>query len=410
MPGDDAHGLSDSFTFGVSLRKISYAVAGSPQLFVVPSGAGPLDYEELLVHPRWEALVDRQREEGTLLILALPADAPMLERLVALTDGAIIIGDTAPQHLSIARAIAWVRPKRRSTPSPLATPTRTTPTVLLPAQSRPRGVGPVQSRQPQILAAVAGLFLTAAMIALGLWFARRPFAGSADQKSRAIFNRSAADAKNGIYKDRASSVQNGLASSTVPDSLFRRDSMVRDSIARSMAAPAPPDSFPVLPVSNPGDSAVAASHAVKLEQTLTKSGAILELRARFDSVPAGTYGLDLRTRFFLIVGGAYATREAADSLLGRLRARRTVAPAAGSVIVLPYAVLVQADVPAKEVRARLAKFIARGQPVYALRQANGSAHLYFGAFDSPQQAALAVPLVREAGVTPTLVYRIGRVF
>jgi len=57
-----------------------------------------------------------------------------------------------------------------------------------------------------------------------------------------------------------------------------------------------------------------------------------------------------------------------------------------------------------------ARFAARGQPVYALRQPNGAAHLYFGAYESPQQAALAVPTVREAGLTPTLVYRIGRVF
>jgi hypothetical protein len=48
--------------------------------------------------------------------------------------------------------------------------------------------------------------------------------------------------------------------------------------------------------------------------------------------------------------------------------------------------------------------------VYALRQSNGAANLYFGAYESPQQAALAVPAVRKAGITPTLVYRIGRVF
>jgi hypothetical protein len=48
--------------------------------------------------------------------------------------------------------------------------------------------------------------------------------------------------------------------------------------------------------------------------------------------------------------------------------------------------------------------------VYALRQPNGAAHLYFGAYAGPQQAALAVPEVRKAKVTPVLAYRIGRVF
>ena len=62
------------------------------------------------------------------------------------------------------------------------------------------------------------------------------------------------------------------------------------------------------------------------------------------------------------------------------------------------------------VNAYLARFAARGQPVYALRQASGAANLYFGAYESPQHAALAVPSVREAELTPTLAYRIGRVF
>jgi hypothetical protein len=118
----------------------------------------------------------------------------------------------------------------------------------------------------------------------------------------------------------------------------------------------------------------------------------------------------LRTRFLLLVAGAYPTRAGAESLLVLLRENRILAPSLGSVRSLPFAFLVQADVPMADVPSRLARFAARGQPVYALRQPNGAAHLYFGAYESPRQAALAVPTVREAGLTPTLVYRIGRVF
>jgi len=35
---------------------------------------------------------------------------------------------------------------------------------------------------------------------------------------------------------------------------------------------------------------------------------------------------------------------------------------------------------------------------------------YYGAYTNPEQAALAVPAVRAAGIRPLLVYRIGRVF
>jgi hypothetical protein len=93
-----------------------------------------------------------------------------------------------------------------------------------------------------------------------------------------------------------------------------------------------------------------------------------------------------------------------------LRARHVLAPTVGNVTVLPYAFLVQAGVAAADVPTRLQRAAARAQPVYALRQPNGAANLYFGAYESPQQAALAVPAVRKAGITPTLVYRIGRVF
>ena len=53
---------------------------------------------------------------------------------------------------------------------------------------------------------------------------------------------------------------------------------------------------------------------------------------------------------------------------------------------------------------------ARGLPVYGLRQPNGSVRLYFGAYGTAEQASLAVPQVRDAGMRPLLVYRIGRVF
>jgi hypothetical protein len=136
----------------------------------------------------------------------------------------------------------------------------------------------------------------------------------------------------------------------------------------------------------------------------------LDLRGRFETVPAGTYGYDLRTRFYLLVAGAYPMRAGAESLLVQLRDHKVLAPGIGSVTSLPFAFMVQPDVPAADVASRLARFAARGQPVYALRQTNGTANLYFGAYESAQQAALAVPTVREAGLTPTLVYRIGRVF
>jgi hypothetical protein len=136
----------------------------------------------------------------------------------------------------------------------------------------------------------------------------------------------------------------------------------------------------------------------------------LQLNEKFAGLPATSYGLSLHTRLFELVAGAYPTKAGADSLLQELRARKVLPPGGGSVTSLPYAFMVQANVAAAEMPARLKRASARALPVYALRQANGTANLYFGAYESPQQAALAVPAVRKAGLAPSLVYRIGRVF
>ncbi len=137
----------------------------------------------------------------------------------------------------------------------------------------------------------------------------------------------------------------------------------------------------------------------------------MDLRGRFETVPAGTYGFDdLRTRFILLVAGAYTARAGAESLLVQLRDHKVLAQGIGSVISLPFAFLVQPNVPPAELPQRLKRFAASGKPVYALRQPSGAWHMYYGAYESREQAALAVPGVRDAGVTPTLVYRIGRVY
>jgi hypothetical protein len=61
--GDDPHGLVDSFVYGVSLSKIAQQVPESGELFVMPTGTGPVDYEELFGSDRWRRL-DRRVSQG----------------------------------------------------------------------------------------------------------------------------------------------------------------------------------------------------------------------------------------------------------------------------------------------------------------------------------------------------------
>ncbi|MEP6508844.1 MAG: SPOR domain-containing protein, partial [Gemmatimonadales bacterium] len=99
-------------------------------------------------------------------------------------------------------------------------------------------------------------------------------------------------------------------------------------------------------------------------------------------------------------------------LLALLRRRKVVADSAGSVAHVPLAFLVD-SVPAQggvaaAVQDKIQNFAGRGIAAYALTQRDGSARVYTGAFETPEQASLAVSALRVAGVNPVLAYRTGR--
>ncbi|MCY7380536.1 MAG: hypothetical protein LH467_14505 [Gemmatimonadaceae bacterium] len=393
---DDAHGLVDSFMYGISLNRVAYPVADEGELFVMPSGTSPIDYEELFLNPRWRRLAAGFREVGALLVLAAPAHAPHLRLLVDSTDGAVLVGDEVPGSLPVAQSLAWIR-ERKTAPMTVAND-------LPPAFSPPMGVLPIPelARSTPWPAWAAGILLTVGLIGAGVWFWQRPFASDRPAR-RGIDAASTA----------ATSVTGGAL---VTDSAMRardaqRDAASRDSAAQVANLAVASDSFPVLVPLNSADSANASTFTVLLENTNGLAGAILQLQSKFSDVPAASYGLSLRNRLFELVSGAYPSRAGADSLLVDLRARRILPPGGGLVTERPYAFLAQANVAPAEVPTRLRRAVAqRGQPVYALRQLDGTVTLYFGAYENPEQAALAVPAVRKSGIAPLLVYRLGRVF
>src|SRR5688500_16041157 len=112
VQSEDPHGVVDSFLYGVSLSKIAQPVPDSGELFVMPTGIGPVDYEELFGNDRWRRLIAGFREVGALLVIAAPATAPMVHALVDVSDGAVIVGDVVPAEVAVAQSLAWVRPRR----------------------------------------------------------------------------------------------------------------------------------------------------------------------------------------------------------------------------------------------------------------------------------------------------------
>ena len=402
---DDPHGIVDSFLYGVSLNRIAYPVDGAGELFVMPSGTEPIDYEDLFVNPRWRRLAAGFREVGALLVLAAPASAPHLRQLVDATDGAVLVGDEVPGELPVSQALGWVRPRRHAPITLAAEPAYDTPTEPTPFTHHRTPIEvnlvPPRPARRRLAPGIGGVLITLLLVLTGFWFARRPFAAEG-RPWRGVKPGTPAAAKATGGTLELDSVSRAAQAA--------RDSALRDSAATAAALAVLPDSFPVLAPANVADSAAASAFAVVLENTNGLTGAIVDMRSKYANVPAGSYALDLRTRYYKLVAGAYQTRAGADSLLSELRARKVLAVGFGGVVRLPYAFLVDTNVAESDVGPRLTRAAARAQPVYALRQANGTVNFYFGAYENPQEASLAVPAARRAGLSPTLVYRMGRVF
>jgi hypothetical protein len=371
VSSEDPHGLVDSFLYGVSLSRIAYAVPDAGQLFVMPSGTEPPDYDEILVNPRWHRLTAGFREVGALLLLAAPASAPHIEDLVAATDGAILIGDVVPGNLPVVHVISSVREtpaKGVETPEAAA--------VVVPKRAwRPKRVG-----------MMAGLALTFALAVVAGWLATRPFVR---------------DPRRGPHSpDTAKGV-------TAP-TIIRPDTAVVPS----------GESGPVIPlttavVQNPADSAQAAAYAIELMAANTQAGAILKLQQDGKDLPAATFApvLDAQgSKWFKVIGGAAIARAAADSLLADLRKRKIVDATGGSIVRLPYAFRIDSGLPPTAVPELIEMNRDRGIPAYGLKQEDGTCWLLVGAFATVEQAQLYVETLRASGTRPALVYRKGRIF
>jgi hypothetical protein len=381
---DDPHGIVDSFLYGVSLTKIACQVPGAGQLFVMPSGTEPPDYDEILPNPRWHRLSAGFREVGALLVLAVPTSAPHLDKLVAATDGVILAGISAAAQIPTARVIGSVREPRPRPPTPTPTMTMSLPSV-----------SPRMSRRQ--LAAFGGIGLTIVAALVTAWLAYRPLAG------RTPIARREPDCKALAASGHPCVPRPGQPTVAMTPDSARSDS-ARDSVKAATVVPTVPL------VADPGDSAAASPFAVQLMAANTQAGAILKLLKDGQNLPAATFSPAIiqGVRWFKVVSGAFPTHAGADSLLTRLR-QRNLLLGSESVVRLPFAFRIDSGVRANAVPALLAAYGEHGQPVYALRQADGTAWLLVGAYESPEQASLYLESL-PSGTRPVLVYRKGRSF
>lgn len=352
---DDSHGVYDSFEFGTSFVRIAREVHGAKNLFVIPGGTESPATEKIFSSPRWGTFASEFANADELLILVSDSNTPGIDKLAAQLDGVVLVGiqrlDAAPTANILARIPH--------------------PTVIAP----PR-IDLAPRREPWPIQKVA--IAAAGLLALGI-------AGGA------FAARSRTDAES--------------ATSTIAPALA-------DSTADSTALASSPALLPA----NASDSASATPFSVEILASNTAEGANFEIQRHGSVMPAATISLvpigDTEATWYKVYAGAFSDSAQADRLLASLRRRRIVPDSAGSVVRAPLALLVD-SIPAQagmsaRVREMLESLSGRNVTAYALMQADGSARVYAGAFERPEQSSLAATALRVAGLTPVLVYRTGR--
>lgn len=357
---DDAPGISDCFAYGVSLATAAKMSERNERLSVIGSGTEPVDQVQMFRSRRWKAYAERLLEAGSLLLLLAPADADTIHELIAQVDGIVLVGIdkvvTAPHARVIARIADPVMPGDEKTGSELP--------------------------WKRILTVVGSLVLIAGAVMGGLKY---------------FWVRQAA---------------------TPPVSQLADSLSAASSTAAQTALSSTPALVGLPVILNPGDSALSSRYSVEILAANTQSGAIFTLQKYRSSIPAGTVsaipiGPD-QALWFKVIGGAFAKREEADSLLVSLRRKKIVPDSAGAVVETPLAFLVDSIAADAGMAARVRKAVdslsksGGGIPLYGLTQENGSARIYAGAFSTAAETKQFADQLKSAGITPALVYRTGR--
>jgi hypothetical protein len=398
IPGDDPHGIVDSFLYGVSLNKIARPVDDTGMLFIMPSGTEPSVPPDIMRNDRWRRLAAGFREVGALLILVARSDADGIHELASMLDGVVVVGDAA-SVLAVPRnsVLAFVdapqaAPAPPVVPAPVAPPARperiTKPNpVMLPAHaitetppSAPRVMKPDRAGlQKPIMLGVGALLAAAA----GWWALSSRGSDASREPTRAT-----------------------------PPAPAASDTTL--SAPAQSAAPTRADSLSAMLVANPGDSLSATPYGVVLVATNDEAQALARWADVGLKLPAGTVSMvrirGERGRFFQVQAGAFTKAKQADSLLAALRSSGKLGADAGRVVATPYALVLE-----RKVSRRAAQSVANGYgqrqiAAYALLQTDGTATIYVGAFEAAEQAVPLMSELKTKGVGSALFYRTGRSF
>ncbi|MEJ7809410.1 MAG: hypothetical protein WKG32_03235 [Gemmatimonadaceae bacterium] len=396
VPEDAEHGIVDALTYGVSLSKIAYPIDPAQNLYILPSGAGPLDHDAMLRSERWHRLAASFEEAGALLLVVAPPRtvAPeALDTLIAATGGAVTVGSayvadekrilarvTAPagadSAANVERSAATITDEIAEIPAGTQAPAGKAAVSDSADDLVPIERADARVRSPLVTWALIAVVALALAVAV-YWVWSRGRATGAAAAAQADSTSTPADA--------------GAGAGTLTGD--------------------PADLAPT----NVADSAGSSAYVVVLANLGDSASAALRMAGDVGALPAATLSPVLLGResalWYRVTAGAYSSRARADSLLRALRARTELEAQSGEVIRAPISVRLTppGDVAGDPV-AFAQELRASGVATFLLRAADGTTVVYAGAFETPGQAAPFLSKLRTAGINAVLAYRMGNVF
>ena len=415
VSGDDPHGISDSFLYGVSLNKIARPMRDADNVFLMPSGTEAVALETVYANERWRRLAAGFHQVGALLVVVANPATPGFAALCAYVGALMPVGGTA---FPVPPGVPLIAPPSiRPEPPPEAVTAADSrapePDVraqvkrAATARARAAAAENAASRRTRLIALVA--VLGAIAVAIGAFYpqllSRLPAPIVALITGAVPAPDSAAIVVPPTPMDTAARIDSTMPGALPGDSVWRDSTGAPLPGAAGDSAPVP--SAPLLP-ENPADSASASRYAVYFATANTRAAAMPDARIRALDAVALSPVADGTEQWFRVTVGASTTRAQAESLLTKLRTQNIVG--SGSIVSVPFALRLERNVTPTQVPARLADLAARGIIAYALLQPAGGAHVYTGAFESPLQATVLADSLRALRIAPVLVYRTGRAF
>jgi hypothetical protein len=394
LTGDDPHGIADSFLYGVSLNRIARPMLGGDNIFLMPSGTEPVDHEGVYANDRWRRLAAGFHQVGALLIVVARPTASGFADLCGYVGTLMPVGE-------------WAFPTPAGVPLIAAPPPP--PAIARIVTPKPQSVKARESASQDASSRVRQIIALVLLIG-GLAVA----AGAFWPELQALLPGSVRALVGGAPAAPDSSAM--IVPPTPMDTVARPDRVVdslpRDSTGAPIAGAGASDSSApsrsALSVANAGDSLSAARYAVYFAQANTRAAALPDERVAALEALAVSPVVDGNETWYKVTVGAHSVRGDAEALLARLRSQKLIG--AGSIIAVPFALRLESNVTPSLTPLRIAALKARGVMAYALRQSDGNATIYTGAFDSPAQASALADSLRATGVAPVLVYRTGRAF